>query len=330
MKLGNMRRVLKNQLFWGWILLWGISSPSVWADISREQVEPKHVLIEAQRVQHEISLIRDEMGKPKPPQLEIKITNAQPREVFFQALTLYQKADRMCFDHTRNTGPIPPQMKQGKILPGDVLEVLKKAMNRIHCVSDHWEITKSLKQPISNPYTVSSDVYMEILEVNRELNFLLDVPYSPSTVYRHLQETVQLVEFILRRNDPEVKLPSLPEFIRGKHPRDVYLQNQRCLVILQRISIFTGNPILKFFVEDESFQIEPGDVFDLVSLLLSEVKYIDKKFHPSIHEKTTQAIPFSGRKFPSHVFQKAVYLEKLLLQWESEMEESLDWEFEYK
>ena len=182
--------------------------------MSREQIEPKHVFVQAQRILNEVDLIRREMGKPEQELLQIEINNAQPREVFFQALTLYKKADRMCFDHTRNTGPIPPKTPAGKILPGDVFVVLKKAMIRVRCVSDHWGIAKSVNLPVVNPYHTPSNVYMKILEVNRELNFLLDVPFSPSTVYRRVLETIQLVENLLQNRYPGIKITELPEFVR--------------------------------------------------------------------------------------------------------------------
>jgi len=168
----------------------------------------------AKRILNEVDLIRREMGKPEQELLQIEINNAQPREVFFQALTLYKKADRMCFDHTRNTGPIPPKTPAGKILPGDVFVVLKKAMIRVRCVSDHWGIAKSVNLPVVNPYHTPSNVYMKILEVNRELNFLLDVPFSPSTVYRRVLETIQLVENLLQNRYPGIKTTELPEFVR--------------------------------------------------------------------------------------------------------------------
>ena len=36
------------------------------------------------------------MQKPHDPRPEIAVRNAQPREVFFQAVTLWIKADRLC------------------------------------------------------------------------------------------------------------------------------------------------------------------------------------------------------------------------------------------
>ncbi|MBT3923650.1 MAG: hypothetical protein HOF21_13855 [Nitrospina sp.] len=237
----------KLQLFLGWVLLFETLTSSAWADLSREQVEPKHVFVQAQRIQNEIAQIRNEMGKAKPPFLDIFVTKAEPREVFFQAITLYQKADRLCFDHTRDTGPIPPKVNRENIIPGDVLEVLKQAMTRVNCLSRHWEIPKSLRQPIVNPFTVSGDVFRKILEINRDLNFLLDIPYSPTTVYRRVQETIKHLETLLLRNYPDVDLPELPEFVQEKQPRDVYFQIQKNLTILQQISRFRGIAVLEFY-----------------------------------------------------------------------------------
>ncbi len=312
--------MFNKKILLGWVLLLGVSVPAAWAEISKEEIKPKHVFVQAQRILNEVDLIRIEMGKPEQELLQIKISNAQPREVFFQALTLYKKADRMCFDHTRNTGPIPPKMKEGKILPGDVYEVLERAMIRVRCVSNYWGIAKSANAPIANPYHTPSNVYMKILEVNRELNFLLDVPFSPSTVFRRVLETIQLVENFLQNLYPNIKLAEPPEFVPRMRPRDVYLQNRRSLALLQKISQLTGIQILDFEFKEEIIRISPGDVYDLVSLLFSEIKFIENKISTPNLKESSQKIAFPGRKLPSHVFQKSVYLEKLLLQWKNELE----------
>ncbi|MZH03333.1 MAG: hypothetical protein F3745_08065 [Nitrospinae bacterium] len=310
---------IKKELLFGWVLLLGISSGSVsvWADIPEEQIKPAHVYVQAQRILNEVELIRLELGKAKPSQLGIQITNAQPREVYFQALTLYQKSDRLCFDHTGDIGSIPPKMKFEKTLPADVFRVLTQAMGRIRCVSDLWKIPASVSGPKLNPNHTPSDVFKKILEINRHLNFLLDTPYSPTTVFRQLQVTIGIIEYLVYRQNPDAKLPNQPLFVRQKRPQDVYYQMKRCLNVIQRIFHLRGNSFLDLKINKVVSYIAPGDVYDLVSLLLSETHHLGLAVDPEGYAQAPKKVSVPDRKIPSQVFQKAVYLERLLIQWES-------------
>ncbi len=299
----------------GALFFWAIGSTS-WADTIEGEIKPGHVFARAELIQKEVDLIRLEMGKPEPVFLKINIANAQPRDVYYQALTLYKKADRLCFDHTGDTGPIPPQMEEGEISPGDNFEILNGAMSRIRCVSVKWDIPESVIEYKLDINKTPSDVYGKILEINRQLNSLLDTPYSPSVVYRRMNETNEAVKRIISRNNSDMEFPSLPEFERRKKPSDVYFQTLKCLNILRRISHFLKIQHLDFKVAKSTVKVEPGDVYDLVSLVLSGVNQIRKTLDPESFESIQKKVPFPSRKFPSHVYQKAVYLERLMLKWE--------------
>jgi hypothetical protein len=319
------KRIYKNFIL-GLILNGVFFVPSLWADMPTEQIEPPHVFARAKLIQDEIELLRLEMGKPKPSLLDITISKAKPREVYFQALTLYQKTDRLCFDHTGNTGPIPPKLKQDNISPRDVFEVLTRARTRVRCILNKWNITESANEPSPNPSHTPSNVYKKILEINRQLNNLLDIPYSPSTVYRRFQETNEIIKFLILLENPNSKLPKPISFERKKRPEDVFFQTEKCLKILQRMSFVMGIKFLDYKVKRSNAIISPGDVYDLISLVLAGIQHIGKRIDHEYFEASPKLVSFPDRKFPSHVYQKAVYLEKLLLQWQAAVAESLTYD----
>lgn len=310
MILGNR----KKKILFCLILVFGVLRSFSWADTALNQIGPPHVFAKATLIQNEIDLIRLEMGKSKTSLLDISISKAQPHEVYFQALTLYKKVDRLCFDHTGDIGNIPPKLKQGNIMPSDVFEILTRARTRIRCVLNKWNITELADEPSPNLNHTPSDVYKKILQVNRQLNILLDIPYSPSTVYQQFQETNETIAFLIRYENPDVKLPELPEFVRKKRPEDVFFQTEKCLNLLRQISYTVGVKILELRAKKTKTLIYPGDVYDLISLVLAGVKNIGKRIAPETFESYDKSIAFPERKLPSHVYQKAVYLEKLLLQ----------------
>ncbi len=60
---------------------------------ANSKIEPPDVFVHVALVRAELELIRLELGKPKSKQKELPIFDAQPREVYFQAQTLFRKTD---------------------------------------------------------------------------------------------------------------------------------------------------------------------------------------------------------------------------------------------
>ncbi len=52
------------------------------------QIAPADVFVRVALLRSELDLIRFEMGKPRDDRPELPVSDAAPREVFFQALTL--------------------------------------------------------------------------------------------------------------------------------------------------------------------------------------------------------------------------------------------------
>ncbi len=84
---------------------------------SEDEIRPPHVFAKVTDCQNQIEQIRLEMGKPENLPLGVEVNDAEPREVYYQALTLFTKANRLSYDLTRTdatapavpTGPIEPK-----------------------------------------------------------------------------------------------------------------------------------------------------------------------------------------------------------------------------
>ena len=98
-------------------------------------VAPPDVHALVMLLQQEIELVRYEMGKPRRLERGARITGVAPREVYFQALTLFRKANRLSFEHTGETVDALPR-PDGEIEPADVLAVVENALNQIRRVED--------------------------------------------------------------------------------------------------------------------------------------------------------------------------------------------------
>jgi hypothetical protein len=100
------------------------------AATSEPVIEAADVLVDVETVRQELGAIRFVIGRPTNQQPEIAVHGAAPPEVYFQALTLYRKAERLCFEHTRTHGTMPV-LPSGDIRPSDVYQVVDAALERI-------------------------------------------------------------------------------------------------------------------------------------------------------------------------------------------------------
>ena len=140
-------------------------------ELSKNDIEPKHVYAQVALVRAELELIRLEMGKPEAQHHEMRVSGAAPREVYAQAETLFRKADRLCYERLglRSRAPAPPEKE---IRPGDVLGVVKAANQRIQLVKEKLGIPEQGKAPSPNGEKLPSDVFLSIVQANRQLNLL--------------------------------------------------------------------------------------------------------------------------------------------------------------
>ena len=96
-------------------------------------------------------------------------------------------------------------------------------------------------------------------------------------------------------------LPLFPEFVRGKRPVDVYKKLIDSQIIEKRI--FHDLEISTVSIKaDVSNEIVPPDVYDLASLMISELKFLHEKIVPDSKAKKFKTVKYPGRKLSSHVF----------------------------
>ncbi len=93
------------------------------------QIASPDVFVRVALLRSELDLIRYAMGKPRDDRPELRVSDAAPREVFFQALTLVRKADRLAFEQLRERAPLP-EAPIGEIRPADVFAVVDSALAR--------------------------------------------------------------------------------------------------------------------------------------------------------------------------------------------------------
>jgi len=292
--------------------------------LSREQIEPPDVFVHVGLVRDELELIRFVMGRPKNIQPEIAVTGAEPREVYFQALSLFRKADRLSFEHTRERVS-EPKLPPGRILPGDVYEVVNAALLQVRRVKQKLGISEQSSARPRNDSMQPNDVFQSCVQASRQLNLLLEQRFAPSDVFQQVTLGAGYASRLLEHFPESTPLPNKPEFKNGMRPPDVYLRLVGCFGRIRKIAGDSGLKVLDLEAEGSqkaAEDAEPSDVYDVASLLVSELAYLHSHLAAA---KPPRPVFYVGRKFPSHVFQRAGLLEQQLTELETLVTGNPDW-----
>lgn len=287
--------------------------------VSSHQVElhtikPADVLSRVQLFHKQLESIRLEMGRPQDTRQTQLATNALPHEVYFQALTLYIKADRLALELTGSTGLKPVSVSPDEIRPYHTWVLVNAAYHRLLIIKAELKIPESFTETKSSDATTPTEVGRAIVRANRQLNLMLQRRFSPSEVYQQLEAARHYAQALLKGFGKKENSDILPPLQRGKSPSDVFLQLIRCFEQLEEFAKLSGVAILHIDGTASrkvvgEFQVHPSDVYDLATLILSDLAYIHGKKY---REQTVPSVPFPGTKFPSHVFQRARGLEHQL------------------
>lgn len=271
-----------------------------------ETIQPGHVLARVKLLEAEVDLLRAEMGRPKDARAELTIKGAAPREVYFEALALFRKADRFSFERIGSQGVLPHPPSPGDIQPADVRNVVDAALGCVRAVKSRMNISETSTEPAVDTSTEPSDVFRNITRVSRQLNLLLDNPFVPDDVFQQVTLALGYAAPLLART--LATPPVLPDFERRKRPADVYRRLWDSFATLREVFAAVGLTCGELgtppYNEDE---IAPSDVYDLASLLVSELVYLHSTV-PNVTPPSAAEFYEVERRLPAHVFQYAGHL----------------------
>lgn len=304
-----------------WLALLASNLPRAGAEERHDEIGPPDVYMQVAVVRDELEAIRFVMGRPKDEQRQIRVRGAAAREVYFQALTLFRKAERLCFEQTRDRAE-EPSSPEHALTSRDVSVVVERALERIRKVEQRLGIRQRATPPARDGTKISTDVFRSIIQANRQLNLLLERRFTPSDVFAQVTRGVSAASRLLERFPTARPIPPAPEVEIGKRPGDVYRRLLACFEHIRNIAEISGEHVLEFEADDQQVDsAEPSDVYDVASLLVSELTYLQSRAHAQAARKTY----YPGRKFPSHVYQRAGLLEHQLSELESFVRRNPDW-----
>jgi hypothetical protein len=270
-------------------------------------IEPKHVLSRVRLLEAELDLIRQEMGRPTDPRSELEVSGAAPREVYFEALALFRKADRLSFERTGAQGALPHPPAPGDIQPANVKGVVDAALACVRAVKSQMNISEDSAEPAPADATQPSNVLVAAHRASRQLNLLLDHPFVPDDVFQQVTLGLAYAASVCAKVSPST-VPELPAFERRKRPADVYRRLFDTFSTVRQALTVLDLPCSELgtspYADDE---VTPSDVYDIASLLVSELVYLHSTV-PGVSPPSAAEFYEVERRLPAHVFQYAGHL----------------------
>ena len=270
-------------------------------------------LIEA--MHRKLEAIRSHIGKPTIEVPNIVIKNADAREAFYQAVSLYQKSDRLAQEIVRSTVPLDLVTINGQPYQETVIAVINAAMQRIDAVLDELGIQSPQDSDGDNEgdtqqkQATHSDLYVAIINTNQHVNQLLDNKYSPGDVYKQLTAAIHITLTLFDRFPETPRNFSEPKYVPDKTPSDVFKLLIDCYSEVSSIAMLSKVDVLEITSVSKNGPYVPSEVYDVATLLASELKYI----HDSVSGLSeVEDSYYPGRVYPSDVYQRGLLLKRML------------------
>ncbi len=274
-----------------------------------DEITPEHTYARAWQLLGELEALRLDMGRNRDARVTLHTSNALPREVFCHARTIHRKADQLCVELGGNSVRLPSAAEPARARPSDVLLLLDGTRERLALARTLLRIEGDAPSPelpgplLPSSGKVASDVLECCLVASRQLNAMLSQAFASADSREQLIRALGLAQRLLALHGTE--LPAAPPFERRKFPRDVFQVLWQVCEVQHRLLRDSGVPALEIhrgFVGEE-----PTDVYDLASLIVSELEYLASFF--SIIEAPLQAVAMQSPILPAHNFRLARQLQ---------------------
>ena len=272
-------------------------------ELSIQSITPADVFARVQLVRKELDDIRFEMGKPQSREVGLLVEEATPHEVFFQAKTFDQKMARLTRELTEQAKPLEEKEFPADIRPFHVWKVVDTSLRRILSLKQKLGLTLTNSEALPDPETTPTQVFFVIGLANKQLNLLLLHQFSPKDVAEQVNLGMEYTTHLLRKFPTAPAPAPLPSLERGRIPWDNYSRLIDCYMVLGDIARASNIKMLNLATQNlDRPDIQPNDVYDLVTLIVSDLAYLHAHLPTTLPPKLVR---LHGPLLPSHVYQQA-------------------------
>ena len=277
--------------------------------MSDDVITSEHTCARIGQVLEELEALRLEMGRNRDARVPMHVRDASPREVFYHAQTVHRKADQLCVELGACSVSPPSAAEPARARPSDVLRLLDSTRERLAQARAQLHLEGDTTRPeLPGPLLPAvgkdaSDVLSGCLLASRQLNVMLAHAFASREAHEQLIRALGLAERLLAFHGAE--LPPAPPLERRKFPRDVFhLLWQTCEVLHQMLC---DSGVTALEIHREYVGEQPTDVYDLASLIVSELEYL-VSFLPT-KDGPLLAVATPSPVLPAHNFRRGRQLQ---------------------
>jgi len=264
----------------------------------------------ARHIMLELELLAYEMGQPIRETELLPVADVSGFEVFFQAQTLFRKANTLAQEIAGAERLAPPVLPVDGTTAAYDYSVLQRAMEQIHLVKAELGIDEVVIEPELEENVGATGAFQAIVQANRQLNVLTRQQLVPADVFAEVTLAVIYVSGILELYPGAVTLPDEPAFENGMRPVDVYNRLIDCLRIIRRIADEVGGQVLRLDLRRGVEEATAADVYDLAKIVVADIGYLAGLLDAP---EAFPDLPTPTHIFPSQVYQRVGILREQLL-----------------
>ncbi len=270
----------------------------------------------ANQVADELELVRERMGRPYDDSPRLPVSAVTRIELYFMTQSVLRKANQLA-QELAGAAPRPPGPVPADITPADYYAVLQDALTQIKLVADAIGITESVKLSDRSVPLSPTGVFLVVIDINRQLNQMLQVPISDADVFDEISQAVTLAASLLSKYPDVPRVPPAPAFDGYKRPADVYRRLTECIDALIRVAAKANVPMLGLSTRRNiPDDIQPGHAYDIARLLVADLTAITAAERAP---RVRAELPT-----PKHIFSTEVYAHAgILLRQLEELDEQM-------
>ena len=250
----------------------------------------------------DIELIRQHLGKRSPRHRTFKISNAETRQLFFQAQTLFRKCNHLAMDFTVAERQAPPPAPAGNISTAEVQALLASAHEQLILVKQELGIEQRSEPPRLERRRTASDALHGIVEAGNVLNQLTMTPATWEGIYDRI---VQMLTYLGGALPEDNRYPALAPYVCCKQPEDVYVSLATTLRGLAPLAEQVQLNLLKVRrIQPPEGGASTSTVYDLTTTMVSDIGEITLRLE-NADDVAPPDYPRPGRILPAHAWQLA-------------------------
>lgn len=223
----------------------------------------------------EIELVRVQLEGRLVEGPTFHVASPNLREIFHQAVALLARARRLSAEQLGEVGGPVTLVDREEQTAEDVLHVVDAALERVRRVREGHELAARGGAALPLPVEVDeTTTYHAILTASRQLDALLDMQLTPADSEAQIAFALAHVDALVAASPAKAGTSAAPAAkARAATPARTHALLLDCFAIARRIGLATELDVLDAMPapDDEAGAITDADVYDVATLLVSEV-----------------------------------------------------------